>query len=150
MVLEFVQGGDLFSHLRNVGKLSIENGKFYAANVALTIEYMHSKGIVYRDLKPENLLLAHNGYLKLADFGLAKVIENKTYTLCGTPEYLAPEMILNKGHDRAVDWWAYGVLLYEMLVGMEPFSSEDPTEVYHKILTGKLSFPKEFPRFEWM
>ena len=112
--------------------------------MALFLEYLHSKSIVYRDLKPENLLIGSDGYLKVTDFGLAKLVEGKTYTLCGTPEYLAPEIVLNKGHDKAVDWWAMGVLMYEMLVGVDPFASDDPIEVYQKALSGKISFPKSF------
>ena len=91
---------------------------------------MHSKNVVYRDLKPENILINKNGYLKLTDFGFAKQLENeKTYTLCGTPEYLAPEIILNKGHGKAVDWWTLGILLYEMLEGIDPFSDDDPMKI---------------------
>jgi len=91
---------------------------------------LHSKNIVYRDLKPENILIEKTGYLKLTDFGFAKVIEGRTYTLCGTPEYLAPEIILNKGHGKPVDWWTTGILLYEMIAGIDPFSDDDPMMVY--------------------
>ena len=107
------------------------------------LEYLHNKGIVYRDLKPENLLIDNKGFLKLSDYGFAKVIENKTYTCCGTPAYMAPEMILCRGHDKAVDWWAFGALLYELLVGMDPFNDEDPILIYQKILKGKIMFPSE-------
>lgn len=93
-------------------------------------EYLHTKNIIYRDLKPENLLIADDGYLKLTDFGFAKVVEGRTYTLCGTPEYLAPEILLNKGHGKAVDWWTLGILVYEMNAGIDPFSDEDPMAIY--------------------
>jgi serine/threonine protein kinase len=102
---------------------------------------LHGKNIVYRDLKPENVLINTNGYLKLTDFGFAKIIDGKTYTLCGTPEYLAPEIILNKGHAKPVDWWTLGILLYEMLVGIDPFNDDDPMMIYQKIIKGKIKFP---------
>ena len=98
--------------------------------VTLMFEFLHSKHIIYRDLKPENLLLAEDGFLKLTDFGFAKVVEGRTYTLCGTPEYLAPEILLNKGHGKAVDWWCLGVLVYEMNAGIDPFTDEDPMGIY--------------------
>jgi len=107
-------------------------------------EYLHSKNIIYRDLKPENILIDKSGYLKLTDFGFAKYCEGRTYTLCGTPEYLAPEILLNKGHGKPVDWWTFGVLLYEMNAGIDPFNDEDPMLIYQKILKGKIKFPSSF------
>jgi serine/threonine protein kinase len=95
--MEYIQGGELFTLLRNLGTFSEEHAKFYTAQIVTIFEYLHSKEIIYRDLKPENILLQNNGYIKLTDFGFAKVIKGKTYTLCGTPEYLSPEIILNKG-----------------------------------------------------
>lgn len=109
-------------------------------------EYLHAKNIVYRDLKPENLLIGADGYLKLTDFGFAKFIDNRTYTLCGTPEYLAPEILLNKGHGKPVDWWCLGILVYEMLAGIDPFNDEDPMAIYQKILKGKVKFPRNFDK----
>eukprot|EP01022_Parablepharisma_sp_SALTPOND_P019716 TRINITY_DN340_c1_g1_i1.p2 TRINITY_DN340_c1_g1~~TRINITY_DN340_c1_g1_i1.p2 ORF type:complete len:288 (+),score=17.28 TRINITY_DN340_c1_g1_i1:3288-4151(+) len=146
LVMEFFQGGDLFTYIRSAVLLPIETARFYAATLVLALEYLHSKKIIFRDLKPESIYISLNGYLKLGDFSLAKVTKGKTYTLCGTPEYLAPEIILNKGHDQAVDWWAMGILLYEMLMGIDPFSAEESSEVYEKILSGKLSFPESFNR----
>ena len=144
-ILEYIQGGELFSLLRNKVTFPVSQTKFYIAHIITIFEYLHSKNIVYRDLKPENILINKNGYLKLTDFGFAKQLENeKTYTLCGTPEYLAPEIILNKGHGKAVDWWTLGILLYEMLVGIDPFSDDDPMMVYQKILKGKIKFPTGF------
>lgn len=112
--------------------------------VALMFEHLHTKNIIYRDLKPENLLIAEDGFLKLTDFGFAKVVEGRTYTLCGTPEYLAPEILLNKGHGKAVDWWCLGILVYEMNAGIDPFTDEDPMGIYQKILKGKIRYPKSF------
>ena len=109
-------------------------------------EYMHSKNIVYRDLKPENLLIDGQGYLKLTDFGFAKVVESRTYTLCGTPEYLAPEILQNKGHSKPVDWWTLGILTFEMIAGIDPFNAEDPMSIYGKILKGKVKFPRNFDK----
>ena len=101
--LEFVQGGELFTYLRTIGKLELNHTKIYSAQILTMFEYLHSLNIVYRDLKPENLLICADGYLKLTDFGFAKVIEGRTYTLCGTPEYLAPEVLAKKGHGKGVD-----------------------------------------------
>jgi protein kinase A len=109
-------------------------------------EYLHSKQIIYRDLKPENLLIGHDGYLKMTDFGFAKYVEGRTYTLCGTPEYIAPEILLNKGHGKPVDWWTLGILIYEMIAGVDPFTDEDPMVIYQKILRGKIRFPRGFDR----
>lgn len=119
----------------------------YAAQVSLVFEYLHSKNIVYRDLKPENLLISEDGYLKLTDFGFAKIVENRTFTLCGTPEYLAPEILLNQGHGKAVDWWTLGILIYEMNAGIDPFTDDDPMNIYQNILKGKIKFPKDFDKY---
>ncbi|CAG9321787.1 unnamed protein product [Blepharisma stoltei] len=144
--LEYVPGGELFSYLRNLGKIDNVQTRFYAAQMTLMFEYLHSLNIVYRDLKPENLLIAPDGYLKLTDFGFSKVVEGRTYTLCGTPEYFAPEILLNKGHGKPVDWWTLGIIIYEMLAGIDPFNDEDPMVVYQKILKGKIKFPRGFDK----
>jgi len=109
-------------------------------------EYLHSKNIVYRDLKPENLLVDKNGFLRLTDFGFAKYCEGRTFTLCGTPEYLAPEVLMNKGHGLPVDWWCLGILAFEMLAGIDPFNDDDPMAIYQKILKGKVKFPRDFDK----
>jgi serine/threonine protein kinase len=146
-IIEYVQGGELFTLLRTRGSFPLEQAKFYTAHIITIFEYLHGKNIIYRDLKPENILINKNGYLKLTDFGFAKYLDNeKTYTLCGTPEYLAPEIILNKGHGKPVDWWTMGILLYEMLVGIDPFSDDDPMKTYQKIIKGKINFPKDFDK----
>lgn len=122
MLMEFVPGGELFTYLRNRGRFSSVASVFYATEIVCAIEYLHSKEIVYRDLKPENILLDREGHIKLTDFGFAKKLVDRTWTLCGTPEYLAPEVIQSKGHGRAVDWWALGILIFEMLSGFPHFS----------------------------
>lgn len=146
-VVELLQGGELFTHLRNRGKLPEQAARFYASIVVYAFSTLHAKKIAYRDLKPENLVMDSRGYVKLVDFGLAKqLLSGKTWTLCGTPDYLAPEIILNEGHDLAVDYWALGVLIFEMVVGAPPFYAEDPIEVYEKILSGNPSMPSFFTR----
>jgi len=145
-VLEFAQGGELFTHLRKAGRFSNDAARFYAAEVALALDFLHKRGVLYRDVKPENLVLDARGYARLVDFGFAKRVGLKTYTLCGTPEYIAPEMLLNRGHDKGVDWWALGVLLYEMLAGQAPFLDEDPMGVYGQIIEGRVLFPKYIER----
>ena len=144
LALELINGGELFTYLRSVGRFPVDQARVYIAQIISIFEYLHSKNIIYRDLKPENILIHKSGYLKLTDFGFAKIVEGRTYTLCGTPEYLAPEIILNKGHGKPVDWWTCGILLYEMIAGIDPFSDDDPIMVYQKILKGKIKFPSGF------
>lgn len=140
MCLEYVVGGELFSHLRRAVKFHNDVTRFYAAEILLAIEHLHGLNIIYRDLKPENILLDIDGHIKITDFGFAKQIEDRTWTLCGTPEYLAPEIIQSKGHGKAVDWWALGVLIYEMLSGYPPFYDASHIGIYEKILAGKIKF----------
>jgi len=145
-LLELAPGGELFTFLRKAGRFNEKASKFYASSVVTVFEQLHSKLIVYRDLKPENLILDDKGFLKVCDFGLAKVVTDRTWTLCGTPDYLAPEIILSKGHNKAVDYWALGILIYEMCAGFVPYYSDDPMEVYQLILAGDLKFPSHFSR----
>jgi len=138
---EFSCGGELFSFLRAQKYFTNDIAKFYAAEVIVVFEYLHSKDIIYRDLKPENILLDETGHIRLIDFGFAKHVTDVTYTLCGTPDYLAPEIIQSKPYSQAVDWYALGVLIYEMLAGYPPFYNDDHVELYQQILEGKYSFP---------
>ncbi|XP_063236589.1 cAMP-dependent protein kinase catalytic subunit 3 isoform X2 [Bacillus rossius redtenbacheri] len=142
MLFDYVCGGELFSYLRNAGRFTSTTASFYAAEISLALEYLHLQSVVYRDLKPENLLLDKEGHLKITDFGFAKKLTDRTWTLCGTPEYLAPEIIQSKGHNKAVDWWALGVLIYEMLAGYPPFFDDNPFGIYEKILAGKIEWPR--------
>ena len=144
--MELVQGGELFHFLREKGKLNWSHACFYAGQIVLMFEYLHSNNVIYRDLKPENLLICPDGYLKITDFGFAKILPpgHKTYTLCGTPEYISPEVLANKGHDKGADWWTLGVLIYELLAGIDPFSSDSPSKIYKKILSLNYSFPSSF------
>ncbi|KAG6035677.1 hypothetical protein E4U41_005957 [Claviceps citrina] len=151
MLLDYVPGGELFSYLRKSRRFDESTARFYAAEIVLILEYLHEQqgGVAYRDLKPENLLLDQHGHIKLVDFGFAKRLGYngrhpvETYTLCGTPEYLAPEVIQNKGHTTAVDWWALGILIYEFLTGYPPFWHQNPIEIYKQIVEKPVTFPQE-------
>ena len=149
MLMELALGGELFSLLQKKAPLSSSHAAFYVQQVACIFAHLQSKLIVYRDLKPENLLLDAEGYIKMIDFGFAKTLSEKTYTLCGTPEYLAPEVILNKGHTFSVDWWCIGILAYECLGCQTPFLSDSDMAMYRKIVKGpadgNISWPKSIP-----
>ncbi|KIN07442.1 hypothetical protein OIDMADRAFT_150987 [Oidiodendron maius Zn] len=142
MVMDFVEGGELFSLLRKSQRFPNPVAKFYAAEVTLALEYLHSKQIIYRDLKPENLLLDRYGHLKITDFGFAKKVPDITWTLCGTPDYLAPEVVSSKGYNKSVDWWSLGILIFEMLCGFTPFwDGGSPMKIYENILKGRVKYP---------
>ncbi|RAK74583.1 cAMP-dependent protein kinase catalytic subunit pkaC [Aspergillus fijiensis CBS 313.89] len=142
MVMDFVEGGELFSLLRKSQRFPNPVAKFYAAEVTLALEYLHSQQIIYRDLKPENLLLDRHGHLKITDFGFAKEVPDITWTLCGTPDYLAPEVVSSKGYNKSVDWWSLGILIFEMLCGFTPFwDSGSPVKIYENILRGRVKYP---------
>ena len=143
-LLEPCLGGELFTILRSRQSFNEQTAQFYAACVVSAFEYMHSKNIVYRDLKPENLLLDDKGYIKITDFGFAKVVTDRTFTLCGTPDYLAPEVVSGQGHGKGVDWWCLGILIFEMLASYPPFYDEDPMRTYSKIMHGQYACPKHF------
>ncbi|CAF1138134.1 unnamed protein product [Rotaria magnacalcarata] len=174
LALEFASGGEMFAHFRNMKQLPEDQVQFYASQIVLAFEYLHNLNIIYRNLKVEEILFEADGYLKLTDFGFAKVVQERTYTLCGTPEYLAPEIITgighNKsvdywalgiliyeltvylapeiitgiGHNKSVDYWALGILIYELTVGVTPFQDEDPMRIFTKILQGSFNIPGYF------
>lgn len=142
MVMDFVEGGELFSLLRKSQRFPNPVAKFYAAEVTLALDYLHSQHIIYRDLKPENLLLDRHGHLKITDFGFAKEVPDITWTLCGTPDYLAPEVVASKGYNKSVDWWSLGILIFEMLCGFTPFwDGGSPMKIYENILKGRVKYP---------
>ncbi|RLN53177.1 hypothetical protein BBJ29_001714 [Phytophthora kernoviae] len=145
LVMPFVAGGELFHHLHKEGLLLESSAKFYAAEMVLALEHLHAQGIIHRDLKPENVLLGADGHIRLTDFGLAKEMadeDDSTSTMCGTNEYMPPEMIRRKAYNQAVDWWALGALIYEMVTGYPPFRHKNRKKLHHKILNEKLSLPK--------
>ncbi|KAI8327313.1 kinase-like domain-containing protein [Blakeslea trispora] len=147
-VMEYVSGGDLMWHIQRE-PFSERRAKFYACEVLLALEYFHSQGIIYRDLKLDNIMLGLDGHIKVADYGLCKEnmwYEETTGTFCGTPEFMAPEILLEQKYGRAVDWWAFGVLVYEMLLGQSPFRGEDEDEIFDAILEDEILYPVNMSR----
>lgn len=146
-VMPFLSGGELFQHLKKFRTFDEEKVRFYGSQIALALDYLHKQGIVYRDLKPENILMDEYGYLRLADFGMAKKLSGneKAMSFCGTPEYLAPEIITGEGHDKSADWWSFGILIYEMLCGIPPFYLDNVEKMYDLIQSGPIRFPKKIP-----
>ena len=142
-VLDYCPGGEMFSILQKRNRLTENEARFYAAQLVLAIEIMHKRNILYRDLKPENVLIDAEGYIKIADFGLSKLNIDKsdTKTICGTPEYLAPEVIQKVGYNRPVDWWTLGSFIYEMLVGCPPFYLSNREQLFEKIKHVNPSYP---------
>lgn len=149
LVLSFINGGELFYHLQKEGRFDLSRARFYTCELLSALDSLHSYDVIYRDLKPENILLDFKGHIALCDFGLCKLnmkTDDKTSTFCGTPEYLAPELLLGQGYTKAVDWWTLGILLFEMLTGLPPYYDEDVPTMYRKILTNPLKFPENFDR----
>lgn len=145
LLMPNIVGGELFTHLRRFGRFDEEHAKFYAAQMVLALEYLHHLNFIHRDLKPENILIDHTGYLKLADFGFCKRMDKgRTYTLCGTPEYMAPEVVLHKGYGLSADWWSLGILLYELNSGNSPFYSRNTSKIFKKIISNTYKTPIQF------
>lgn len=142
-VMPFVEGGELYKHFLHNKRFPEEVVKFYTIQIAMAIGHLHDRDIVHRDLKLENILIDKEGYLKIIDFGLAKILKEKetANSFLGTPEYLSPEMIEQKGHDKMVDWWALGILIYEMLIGVTPFYNRNRAVMMSKIKKSKIVFP---------
>ncbi|KFZ14645.1 hypothetical protein V501_03144 [Pseudogymnoascus sp. VKM F-4519 (FW-2642)] len=147
-VMEYISGGDLMLHIQR-GQFGTRRAQFYAAEVCLALKYFHENGVIYRDLKLDNILLTMDGHIKIADYGLCKEdmwYQSTTSTFCGTPEFMAPEILLDKKYGRAVDWWAFGVLIYQMLLQQSPFRGEDEEEIYDAILADEPLYPIHMPR----
>jgi len=143
-LLQPALGGELYATYNRKGLHGSEkHAKYYVAGTVMAFDHMHQRKIVYRDLKPENLLLDEHGKLLVTDMGLAKFVMGKTYTTCGTPDYFAPELIASTGHTNAVDWWTLGILLFELMSGHPPFESAYPMQIYSKVMKGiaKVPFP---------
>lgn len=147
-VMDYVSGGDLMLHIQRE-QFSERQAKFYACQVLLALEYFHKNNIIYRDLKLDNILLALDGHIKIADYGLCKedmYYGSTTNTFCGTPEFMAPEILSEQKYGRAVDWWAFGVLIYEMLLGQSPFRGDDEDEIFEAILEDEILYPINMSR----
>uniref|UniRef100_A0A671T5Q9 Protein kinase C n=1 Tax=Sinocyclocheilus anshuiensis TaxID=1608454 RepID=A0A671T5Q9_9TELE len=144
-VMEYLNGGDLMFHIQDKGRFDLYRATFYAAEIVCGLQYLHSKGIIYRDLKLDNVMLDIYGHTKIADFGMCKenmLEEHRATTFCGTPDYIAPEILLGQKYSFSVDWWSFGVLLYEMLIGQSPFQGDDEDELFESIRMDVPHYPR--------
>jgi cGMP-dependent protein kinase len=149
-LLEYVKGKELFEVIRDIGYLSKEQTNFYIAQIMTAINYLHERKIIYRDIKPENIMVLKNGYLKLIDFGTAKEIEDRTKTIIGTPHYMAPEVILGREYSFPVDFWSISICMYEFICGEVPFGEreDDPMEIYFAIINNELDFNEKYIKID--
>ena len=148
LILDYVPGGELFGRLKEETRFPVERVKIYAAEILLGLMQLHKLGFIYRDLKPENILVDRQGHLKITDFGLVKTDmkgDQTTNTFCGTPEYIAPEMLQSQPYTRAVDWWSFGILIFEMLTGLPPFYDENTNKMYRDIIQNEPRYPHYIP-----
>jgi len=144
-VMEYLNGGDLMFHIQQQGRFDTERARFYSAEIVCALKFLHQKGIVYRDLKLDNLLLDYEGHIRIVDFGMCKLqvyLDKTADTFCGTPDYMAPEIIKGMKYTHSVDWWSFGVLLYEMLIGQSPFNGCDEDELFWSICNEQAYFPR--------
>lgn len=144
LIMDYVPGGELFKRLKEEGRFQESRAKLYAAEIMLALGHLHSLNFIFRDLKPENILIDDNGHIKITDFGLVKSLMNSsdsTTTFCGTPEYIAPEMIQQQPYTKSIDWWSFGILVFEMLTGLPPFYDSNVSKMYRKILNDDIEFP---------
>ena len=145
IITEFMQGGEMFFHLHKEKRFSNEKTRFYVIEIILAIEFLHKNKMLYRDLKPENIMVDSNGHIKLTDFGLSKMVKKtkeKAFTICGTPQYLAPEILSDEGYDNSVDWWSLGCVMYEMLVGKAPFRIPKGSYLSADLYRKKITIPE--------
>ena len=145
IITEFMQGGEMFFHLHKEKRFSNEKSRFYVVEMILAIEFLHKNKMLYRDLKPENIMVDSNGHIKLTDFGLSKMVKKtkeKAFTICGTPQYLAPEILSDEGYDNSVDWWSLGCVMYEMLVGKAPFRIPKGSYLSADLYRKKITIPE--------
>uniref|UniRef100_A0A0E9X7F8 Protein kinase C delta n=2 Tax=Anguilla TaxID=7935 RepID=A0A0E9X7F8_ANGAN len=144
-VMEYLNGGDLMFHIQEKGRFDLYRATFYSAEIVCGLQFLHTKGIIYRDLKLDNVMLDRDGHIKIADFGMCKENvfgDNRATTFCGTPDYIAPEILLGQKYTFSVDWWSFGVLLYEMLIGQSPFHGDDEDELFESIRMDTPHYPR--------